>query len=150
MGMSLNGARTGLAHIAVGLPLTRRDLQRARPARPAAETGTPTPGSAGQRPAATTVRTTRGTASVSGLCWPQASPEREGSGGGPRSRRGGASLPAAPRDEAQAGNQRSLPAEGRGARGWFSYGAVSCLPLSAGPSLSRKGTADFAHSPAVG
>ena len=72
-----------MAHIPVGLPSTRQDLQRARTACSAAATGPPqttaTPGSAGQRNAASASRAARATRpSVSGFCWLLVSLERNG------------------------------------------------------------------------
>ncbi len=72
----MNGARTGgRSPYPAGLPLTRKDLFRARSAYHAEVAILTTPGAAEQRPAAATPRKAGPLTLVSGLSWPQVSPE---------------------------------------------------------------------------
>jgi hypothetical protein len=114
----------------VGLSLIPRGMQKAGAPRFAAAACTAKPGRAGRPLAAFTVPIALGASRlVSGLCWPQASPERERSGGarderrlpaeGPRSQleiigsrdRGG---PARNQDGGQGGGQHQLLLANRG------------------------------------
>src|SRR5882672_5487688 len=68
----MSGVRTGLTFILAGVSSTRTGLLQARTACSAAGTGPTSPGTAGQRTAATTTSRSSGTTpSVSGLFLPQ-------------------------------------------------------------------------------